>query len=130
MLFLFNDRVFEIGQPLEIIRSVAFPLSQAAFDKLSEQEMLALVREEIFADPLLVHDVPARAMQMATIVAAKTNANAMLAGPRAGGARTAAEIAVMLAEVSLMTLSSLHIRQVGGTLTTEDVETAVWSALR
>jgi hypothetical protein len=130
MLFLFNDRVFEIDQPIEVIRSDTFPLSQAAFSSLSEQDVLSLVREEIFADPLLVHDVPARAMQIATIVAAKTNANAMLAGPRAGGARTASEIAVMLAEVSLMTLSNLHIRQVDDTLTAEDVETAVWSAMR
>ena len=130
MIFLFNDRLFEIGQPHEIVRQDTFPLSPDAFDRLSEASMLNLVREEIFADPLLVHDAPSRASQLAIIVAAKTNANAMLAGPPAAGARSPMQIAVLLAEVSLLTLSSLYRRQENGALTPQDVETAVWAALR
>ncbi len=130
MLFLFNDKLFDIEQPSEVINSDAFPLSPFAFEQLTQHEMLFLVREEIFADPLLVHDVPARAIQLATIVAAKTNANAMLAGPPEGGANTVAQIAVLLAEVSLITLSSLNFSQRAGTLTTAAVEQAVWASLR
>ncbi len=130
MLFLFNDRVFEIGQPNETINSDGFPLSPSAFASLTQQDILLLVRGEMFADPLLVHDAPERAIQIATIIATKTNANAILAGPPIGGAKAAAQIAVMLAEVSLITLSNLNIRQTGGTLTTAGVEEAVWAALR
>ncbi len=130
MLFLFNDRLFEIGQPLEIVSSEDFPLPLNAFERLSQAQTLDLVREELFADPLLVHDVPVRASQLATIIAAKTNANAMLAGPPASGARSPRQIAVLLAEVSLLTLSSLYQRQKNGELRPQDVENAVWSALR
>jgi len=130
MLFLFNDRLFEIGQPNETVRDDYFPLSPGAFARLKQTQMLDLVREEIFANPLLVHGIPLRASQLATIVAAKTNANAMLAGPPAGGARAPQQIAVLLAEVSLVTLSSLYQRQQDGALGPEDVETAVWTALR
>ncbi len=130
MLFLFNDRVFEIGQPNVTIHSQDFPLSPEVFDALRKRDVLNLVREELFADPLLVHNAPVRASQLATIIAAKTNANAMLAGPPAGGAPNPAHIAVLLAEVSILTLASLQIQQQNGTLTTSGVEEAVWSSLR
>ncbi|PHS27954.1 MAG: hypothetical protein COA84_02865 [Robiginitomaculum sp.] len=130
MLFLFNDRVFDIGRPSEVIHSLAFPLSQAKFDALPHNEVLNLVREEIFANPLLVHHNPVRAAQLATIMAAKSEANAVLAGPPQSGAQSSAQIGVLLAEVSLMTISALHSQQQAGTLTTSGVEEAVWAALR
>jgi hypothetical protein len=130
MLFLFNDRVFEIGRPNETIQSDTFPLSPEDFSALRKRDVLNLVREELFADPLLVHNAPARASQLATIIAAKTNANAILAGPPAGGAQSPAHIAALLAEVSILTLASLQIQQQNGTLTTSGVEEAVWSSLR
>ncbi|PHS29114.1 MAG: hypothetical protein COA85_01960 [Robiginitomaculum sp.] len=130
MLFLFNDRVFEIGRPNEIIQSDTFPLSSKNFESLRKRDVLNLVREELFADQLLVHNAPVRASQLATIIAAKTNANAILAGPPAGGAPNPAHIAVLLAEVSMLAMSSLHMQQKNGTLTTSGVEEAVWSSLR
>ncbi len=130
MLFLFNDRIFEIGQPSETIDSGEFPLSPTAFSGLTNQQMLGLVREEVFANPLLVHQMPVIAKQLAIIVAAKTNANAMLAGAPAVGAKTAGQIAVLLAEVSLLTMSSLHRQQIAESLTTAGVEEAVWAELR
>ena len=130
MLFLFNDRVFELGRPSEVIQSLAFPLSQAEFNALPHNEVLQLVREDIFANPLLVHHNPIRAAQLATIIAAKSQANAMLAGPPQGGAQEPAQIGVLLAEVSLMAISALHAQQQAGTLTTSGVEEAVWAALR
>jgi len=130
MLFLFNDRVFELGRPSEVIHSLAFPLSQIEFNALPHNEVLQLVREEIFANPLLVHHNPVRAAQLATITAAKSNANAMLAGPPQSGAQAPAQIGVLLAEVSLLAISALHAQQQAGTLTTMGVEQAVWAALR
>ncbi len=130
MLFLFNDKIFEIGQPEEVIRSDGFPLSEADFSRLGNQEMLSLVRMEIFANPLLVHTLPERSKQLATIIAAKTNANAILAGPPADGAKTAAQIGIMLAEVSLLTMSFLHTQQIIDALTPQEVEQSVWAELR
>jgi hypothetical protein len=130
MLFLFNDRVFELGHPSEIIQSLAFPLSRAEFNALPQNEVLQLVREEVFANPLLVHHNPVRAAQLATLIAAKSEANAMLAGPPQNGAQSSAQIGVLLAEVSLMTISALHAQQQAGTLSTSGVEEAVWASLR
>ena len=130
MLFLFNDRVFEIGQPMEVISSLAFPLSHAEFNALPQNEVLTLVREEVFANPLLVHHNPVRAAQLATLIAAKNQANAVLAGPPKNGAEGPAQIGVLLAEVSLMSISALYAQQQAGTLTTSGVEKAVWAALR
>ncbi len=130
MLFLFNDRIFDLQRPEEVINSDEFPMSYAQFLKTSRGMILHLVREEIFATPLLVHEIPERARQLSLLVAAKTGVNAMLAGPTAAGARRADEIAIQLAEVSLMTISNLFQLQDGGVLSPQIVEKSVWAEMR
>lgn len=130
MLFLFNNRIFEIGLPLDTITGEGFPMSPAAFDALSHADILHLVREEVFADPNIAHNTPAITSHLAILIAAKTHANAILAGPAASGAQTPADIAVKLAEVSLLTMVQLHDQQTAGGLTSAAVEKAVWSSLR
>ncbi len=130
MIFLFNDKLFEIGLPLEAVHAEGFPISPGAFSRLSKMETLNLLRSEIFTDPFLTRNAPVKASHLATIVAAKTNANALLVGASADGAKTAADIAVRLAEVSLLTLAQLYARQQSGQLTTREVEQTIWSVLR
>ncbi|MBL1430282.1 MAG: hypothetical protein COA60_001980 [Robiginitomaculum sp.] len=129
MLFLFNDVVLEIGQPVEVVSSANFPMPIAEFDKMPLAEISLLAKEAIFTDLQLVHSNPTTATHIAVLLAAKSAANAVLIGPPANGARTPAEIGIRLAEISLVVMSNLWQLQVGNTLSYEYVYQAVWSSL-
>lgn len=129
MLFLFNDVIFEIGQPLERIATDDFPVSLAAVEKMHSAEIVLLAKETIFADLQLAHSSPKKAEYLAVLLAAKLDTNAVLIGPPANGASTAAEIGIRLAEVSLVTMSNLWQLQIGNTLSSEHVYQSVWSSL-
>ncbi len=130
MLFLFNDVVLELGQPLEALEAEDFPISKQAFAKMSLVQITTLVRQGIFEDLQLPRTQPEKARVLAIMLAVRTGAaNAVLVGPPATGASTPAEIGLRLAEVSLVTLSYLNHLQSGGTLTPQQVYRDVWQAL-
>ncbi len=129
MLFLLNDVILDIEQPNEIIRSDEFPISVAEFAQMSLADITGLAFEEVFKDLNLPRTQPEKAGHLATLLAAKTGANAALIGPPADGARQPSEMAVRFAEISLMTLSYLYQLQTGGTLQTSHVQESVWQAL-
>ncbi|MBL4616588.1 MAG: hypothetical protein JKY46_02750 [Robiginitomaculum sp.] len=129
MLFLFNDVILEIGQPIDKITADDFPVPVPVFEQMHLAEITFLAKEEIFADLQLPRTNPNKAIHLAVLLAAKSEANAVLIGPPANGASAAAEIGIRLAEVSLVAMSNLWQLQVGDTLTYEHVYNSVWSSL-
>ncbi|VAV91369.1 hypothetical protein MNBD_ALPHA06-1431 [hydrothermal vent metagenome] len=129
MLFLFNDVIFEIGQPADAIRSGELPVSAAEFSKLQTSEVTLLACEAVFADLQFPHTQPEKAAHMSVLLAAKTGANSILIGAPPQGAREPAEMGVRMAEVSMFTISHLYQLQLGGTLQSVHVHQAVWQNL-
>lgn len=129
MLFLFNDVIFELGQPEEAMAAEGFPISKKDFARTSLAQTLNLAREAVFQDLQLPRTQPDKAKVLAVMLAVKTPANAILVGPPAIGAQSPAQIGLRLAEVSLVTLSHLNQLQEGGTLRPHDVQRDVWQEL-
>jgi hypothetical protein len=106
MLFLFNDRVLDIGAP----EAIAPPL------RTSPQHALALAvqasREAIFAagDIAGMHGDLLRKLAAQIAISSDANAILLVCPPRA---RAPAQVGVRLAEVSLTTIAFLHQRQAG-----------------
>ncbi|MBL4595366.1 MAG: hypothetical protein JKX99_02180 [Robiginitomaculum sp.] len=130
MLFLFNDVIFEIGQPTEVIQSEAFPITSAAFVKMRLSEIVTLACEAVFADIQLPHNQPEVAKNLSVLLAAKIAANAVLIGVPAEGAKEPADLGLRMAEVSLLTIAHLFQLQQGGTLLPQHVQQAVWQSLQ
>ncbi len=129
MIFLFNDVLLDIEQPIEVIQSPDFPVSAQTFSRMQVSEIIKLACEEVFQDLQLPRTQPDVARQLAVLLAAKTGANAVLVGAPAEGARAPSDMGIRFAEVSLMTISHLYQLQKGGTLLPQHVQQAVWQSL-
>lgn len=129
MLFLFNDVVFDLGDPRESIFEMtgAADFSEAVLFNMRVGRAIKLVRECIYEEPLMARSNPDRAMFLAALAAWKTNeANAMLAvAPR--DAVSPDQVQVRLASVSLVMMSQLQELQGAGKLSSHVANMSVWS---
>lgn len=129
MLFLFNDTLLDIPQPVEMLRDGRFPIPEKEFGRMRMGEIALLAKEEVFKDLNLPHTQPDVARNLCILLAAKSGANAALVGPPLGGARKPEQMGLRLAEVSLVTMSNLYQMQESGNLTPNHVNQAVWLTL-
>jgi len=127
MLFLFNDVVFDLGDPEETAIAADGPFSEIELRILPLPKVLNLVREAILADPQLVRNKPEKAKYLAALVAWKTvEANALLAVPMAGEKQTT-QVGVRLANLSLFLIAELADLQTADRLTAHAVNQNVWA---
>jgi len=127
MLFLFNDVVFDLGDPEECALSADGPLSELELRVLSLGKVLNLVREAILDDPKLPRNRPEKAKYLAALVAWKTvEANALLVVPMTG-AKHASQVGVRLANLSLFLIAELADMQAAERLTAHAVNQNVWA---
>lgn len=126
MLFLFNDVVFNLGDPERAARSAGSPLSDNDLSKLSLGKAVKLVREAVYADPLLARNTPEKARFLAALIGWKSDeANALLA-VRPNVTRGPADVQVRLASVGLVVLTQLKGLQELDMLSARTANDAVW----
>lgn len=126
MLFLFNDVVFDVGDPREAALAARTPLDPAVLKSFNVAKTIKLVRETIFEFPEIARERADKALFLSAMVAWKTGeANAMLA-VRPTAARSPRDVQIRLADVSIVTLAQLRELQGGGRLTARAANDAVW----
>lgn len=127
MLFLFNDVVFDLGDPEETVLSAGGPLSELELRVLPLARVFQLVREAVFEQPKLARTKPDKAAYLSALVAWKTGeANALLAVPFQGAKRPS-EVGVRLANLSLFLIAELKDMQAADRLTPRAVNQSVWA---
>lgn len=127
MVFLFNDMVFELGDLRSSLAASGCPISEATALRMTNSELLGLVKEAFFAAPSFHRENPEKAKALAALVAMKTGANALLClrGPNTASAE---EMQLRLGEISLEVAGDLVRRQKQGDLTPRAIDAAVWAA--
>lgn len=126
MLFLFNDVVFNLGDPERAALSAGSPLSERVLRELTLGKAVKLVREAIHTDPLLARNAPDKARFLAALIGWKSDeANALLA-IRPNGARGPEDVQVRVASVGLVVLTQLKGLQDLDMLTPRSANDAVW----
>jgi hypothetical protein len=128
MLFLFNDVVFDIGDPREnaLGSGVEHGFSEIALINMRIGRVIKLVREAMFDKHYLPRTNKEVASFLAAMVAWKTDeANALLAvTPK--GAADASAVQVRLASVSLVAMTQLNELQGAGRLSSHVANLSVW----
>lgn len=128
MLFLFNDVVFDLGDPRETALEAGLPhgFSEPKLLSMRIGRVIKLVREAMFDEHYLPRTNKDVASFLSAMVAWKTDeANALLAvTPK--DARTAADVQVRLASVSLVAMNQLHELQGAGRLSSHVANLSVW----
>ncbi|MGJ3230293.1 MAG: hypothetical protein ACFE0P_00675 [Oceanicaulis sp.] len=129
MLFLFNDAVFDLGDPRDtaLETGMAHGYAQDTLLTMRVGKAVKLVREAVFDEPQIARTNPEVAGFLAALIAWKTDeANAMLAvAPRR--IQTAAQVQLRLASVSLVTIQQLRELQGAGKLSSHVANLSVWS---
>ena len=131
MFFLFNDVVFDIGDPRShaLETGVAQGYAENQLKSLRNGHVLKLVRQAVFEDANVCHSRPGVAAFLSALAAWKTNeANAMIALP-AINATNENMVVVKLASISLVTMAQLSNMQTLGRLNSRMVNDAVWSKI-
>ena len=127
MLFLFNDVVFDLGDPLEHLEQADFPLPRPQLDALSAGALCQLVREAVFAAPDLPHSRPTQASHLCALIAIKApSANALLAVPQAD-AKGPEHVGLRFASAPIFTLTGLLALQNKGRLGPSEANFEVWT---
>lgn len=132
MLFLFNDAVFDVGDPHETALEPPTwdspePPPEATLMTMRVGKAVKLAREWVFEDRFMARNNPAKARFLSALLAWKTDeANALLAVcPRE--ADSPAKVQIRLASVSLVTLQQLRELQDDGKLSSHVCNLSVWS---
>jgi len=129
MLFLFNDALYDLGDAGETAhkRAEALGINPLALRNLRIGQVIKMVRDWVWEAPALAKSDPESGIFLASLVALKTNeANALMAvAPQT--AKSAADVQVRLASVSLVTMKQLMDLQDDGRLTGHTANMAVWS---
>lgn len=127
MLFLFNDAVFDIGDPEETALAADQPLAPEALRKLTPGKAVKLLREAIFHSPALARANPDKAAFLAALIAWKSGEANTLLAVCPPGADDPMQVQVRLASVSLITLHQLAELQSMGKLSSHAVNLTVWN---
>lgn len=129
MLFLFNDAVFDIGDPRETALKVGVAHGYAEQTLLTMRvgKAVKLVREAVFDEPQIARTNPEVAGFLAALIAWKTDeANALLA-VAGRHIQLASQVQLRLASVSLVTVQQLRELQDAGKLSSHVANISVWS---
>ena len=128
MLFLFNDVVFDLGDPRETALGAGLPqgFSEAKLLSMRIGRVIKLVREAMFDEHYLPRTNPEVAGFLASMIAWKTDeANALLAvAPKDAVAAT--QVQLRLASVSLVAMTQLEELQRSGKLSSHVANLSVW----
>jgi len=122
MLFLLNDRVLDLGEPVETLRR----LGAADPARLPQPSaIVAMGQDAAFASANFAHGHPDLALSIAAMIALTSEANCALfvAPPRA---RSARQVGVQFAFAPLTTMAFLCDAQTRGALTAAMINTHVW----
>jgi hypothetical protein len=129
MLFLFNDAVFDIGDPRETALEAGTANGYADTTLLTMRvgKAVKLLREAVFEEPHIARTNPEVAAFLGAMIAWKTDeANALLAvAPR--HIQLAGQVQVRLASISLVTVQQLRELQDAGKLSSHVANLSVWS---
>ncbi|MEQ8405130.1 MAG: hypothetical protein RKE49_08525 [Oceanicaulis sp.] len=129
MLFLFNDAVFDIGDPREtaLEAGTGHGFTDETLLKMRVGKAAKLVREAVFDEPQIARTNPEVASFLAALMAWKTDeANAMLA-VASRHIQLASQVQLRLASVSLVTVQQLRELQSAGKLSSHVANISVWS---
>ena len=127
MVFLFNDVLFELGDLREALISSACPVSEASIGRMTNAELLGLVKETLFQSPEFQTLLPQKAKALSALVYMKTGANALLC-LRAPDTTEPSNMHLRLGDMSLTVAGELMRRQKEGSLTPRTIDQAVWAA--
>ncbi|MFP4518268.1 MAG: hypothetical protein ACLFQ5_02315 [Oceanicaulis sp.] len=129
MLFLFNDAVFDLGDPRDtaLETGAAHGFSEETLLTMRVGKAVKLVREAVFDEPQIARTNPEVAGFLGALIAWKTDeANALLAvAPR--HIQLASQVQLRLASVSLITIQQLRELQTAGKLSSHVANISVWS---
>lgn len=131
MFFLFNDVVFDIGDPRShaLETGIEHGYEENFIKAMRTGQVLKLVRQAIIEDRDLARNRPGVAAFLSALLAWKTNdANALLALP-AVNATTQAQVVTRLASLSLVAMAQLSNQQTLGKLNFRVVNSAVWAQI-
>ncbi|MGY6531720.1 hypothetical protein [Glycocaulis sp.] len=126
VLFLFNDVVFNLGDPERAAIETGAPLTAADLRALSPGRCIKLVREAIWMDPDIARNSPHKARFLAALIGWKGDeANAMLA-LRPNGAKGPEHVQVRIASVGLAVMIQLKGLQDHNMMSARAANDAVW----
>ncbi|MGF1462088.1 MAG: hypothetical protein ACFB2Z_02780 [Maricaulaceae bacterium] len=125
MLFLFNDRLLDLGLPKERLRRDGSPLSHLEARLMAPQMFHTFVAQTLidvgdFAEPDME-----KLLDVCSVITIRSDANAILAA-KAPKATKPNQVAVRYADVSLLVLSNIKQLQQTGRLTPQAVDDMVW----
>ena len=121
MLFLFNNAVFDLGDPAETYKSMPDKFHGANLKKA-----LQVTQGVILENPDIVQTHPDKAKALAALVACRAGeANAMMAFVPPD-VTVSQKVIVRLASVSLVVLQSLYQLHKEGKLTKKHANAMVW----
>jgi hypothetical protein len=127
MLYLFNDVVFDLGDLIGLLQDGKIPLSFEQIEELPAAELTGLVQEAIFRDPGMARNNPDQTQHLCALVAYRApGANAVLA-LRNEPATIPQDVGVRFANAPITTIAYLWQQQLGGELTTDEINAEVWS---
>ncbi|PWE17015.1 hypothetical protein DDZ18_09935 [Marinicauda salina] len=127
MLFLFNDVVFDVGDPRETAMRCGAPFSAGQLMSVNVAQAAKMVREAVFADPAIAQSHDEKPRFLAALIAWKTKqANAMLA-VRPTASKSALDVNIRLAAASTPVMQRLLALQENGRLTLRAAEDAIWA---
>ncbi len=81
MHFLFNDVIFQVLNPEAYIAGPEFPLDLAGASRLRVSDLTRVIAEAVTECPDLPAEKPEKAKALCALIAARIDANAMLALP-------------------------------------------------
>lgn len=125
MLFLLNNRIFNLAGGVKLAEAAGMPLKMTT--RFSLPEVIIATQSAYIANPDLQVSDPVQAAALAFLIASRSQANAGLfvVPPRA---TKASHVNYRLATVGITTLGSLHAMQNQGRSSDDIVNASVWRA--
>tara|TARA_R110000744_G_scaffold273278_4_gene386379 strand:+ start:33826 stop:34239 length:414 start_codon:yes stop_codon:yes gene_type:complete len=127
MLFLFNEKVFDLGDLVSVLKDGTIPLPAAQFETLTTGHLTSLLREALFVDPLMATNKPDRTKHLAALIAYRAPAANALLGVRPDGADSPDDVGLRFANVPMVILTYLWKRQNEGVLEPAVINEEVWN---
>lgn len=127
MLFLMNDQVLDIGDPLTTVRENLSQLTEIPFQRIDAKATITLAQALFFHCPADKKPMPGALRALAGLITDHTEANAALfvCPPNASGPQ---QVQIRLAEVQLPVMANLFQLQKRQPLSPTLVNNSVWAS--
>jgi hypothetical protein len=124
MLFLLNNRVFEVGDVSETLKASGFPMAMQG--RVKPAEVIQAGLEAFLANPDFPNSNPSQAAGYCALLMTIADANAALfiAPP---GAKAPQQVGWRLADIPITTIARLFSLQTSNSLTPAVINREVWA---